>query len=263
MASDVGEGLGSDYSVVDVIRLPTIEEPAEQVAQYVSNMVDTKALAFICDAIGRLYTDGDQVEALAAIETNGPGLATQDTLQLHLGYGSFYVWEYADSASPERRFSTKIGWVTSSRTRPLLISSFYAALTNMDPLTDTPELVLNSPITRAELRHLVTEGPIGDAQAARSQHDDCVMAAAIGYYVAWRLAGGEIEPIAERRARRTALLAQRAHDLTVQGKDWRNTAVTAEEMAHGHEDDDEFPDDRPTGAAAALHFDSRNTVDVD
>lgn len=263
LASDVGEGLGQDYSIVDIIRLPTIDEPAEQVAQYCSNTIDTKGLAFVCDAIGRLYTDDDHVEALAAIETNGPGLATQDTLQLHLGYSSFYVWEYADAASPDRRFSTKIGWVTSARTRPLLIASFYAAVTNIDPITGWPELILNSPLTRGELRHLVTEGAIGDAQAARHQHDDCVLAAAIGYYVAWRLAGGETEPIAERRARRAALAAARAHDHSAQGKDWRNTAVTAEEMAHGSEDDDEFADDRATGAAPTLHFDSRTTVDID
>ena len=262
LAVDVGEGLGQDYSVVDVIRLPTIEDPAEQVAQYLSNHVDTKALAFICDAIGRLYADADGIEALAAIETNGPGLATQDTLQLHLGYSHFYVWEYADSASPDRRYSTKIGWVTTSRTRPLLLASFYAAVTNLDSLSQLPELILNSPSTRGELRHFVTVGTIGEAEAARGQHDDCVLAAAIGYYVAWRLAGGETEPLAERRARRQAQIALRAGDQAAQGVYWRNTAVTAEEMDHGLESDDEFADDLG-GGGSALHFDSRSRIDLD
>jgi len=262
VAADVGEGLALDYSIVDVIRLPTIEEPAEQVAQYCSNKVDTKALAFVIDAIGRFYGDADRVEALAAIETNGPGLATQDTLQLHLGYSSFYIWEYADAASPDHRYSTKIGWVTNSRTRPLLIAHFYAAVTNFDPLTGLPELILNSPITRGELRHFVTEGTIGDAEAARGQHDDAVMAAAIGEYVSWRLAGGETEPIAERRVRRNAQAALRAHDQTAQPKDWRNTAVTAEEMQHGIESDDEFADDLDT-SSVPLHFDPRSRIDLD
>lgn len=264
MSVDVGEGLGLDYSIVDIYRLPTIEEPGEQVAQYCSNHVDTKALAFIADAIGRYYHDADQVEALAAVETNGPGLATQDTLQLHLGYSSFYVWEYADAAKPEKRYSTKIGWVTNSRTRPLMIASFYAAITNIDPITTLPELILNSPITRGELRHFITEGTIGDAAAARGQHDDAVMAAAIGHYVCWRLSGGETEPIAERRARRHAIAAQRANSLDDQGKDWRNTAVTAEEMDHGLESDDEFADDVSTpGGSASLHFDARSRIDLD
>jgi hypothetical protein len=263
LAVDVGEGLGLDYSVIDVIRLPTIEDPAEQVAQYCSNHVDTKALAFVCDAIGRFYCDQDQIEALAAIETNGPGLATQDTLQLHLGYSHFYVWEYADAASPERRYSSKIGWVTSSRTRPLLIASFYAATTNLDSISQLPEFILNSPITRGELRHFITEGTIGDATAARGQHDDCVMTAAIGYYVAWRLAGGETEPLAERRARRHAQAALRAHDQTAQRKDWRNSDVTAEEMDHGLETADEFAEDVSPAGTGPLHFDPRTRIDLD
>jgi hypothetical protein len=259
MAVDVGDGLGQDYSIVDLIRLPTIDEPAEQVAQYVSNRIDTQALAFVCDAVGRFYDDGDLVEALAAIETNSHGLATQDTLQLHLGYSHFYVWEYADSASPDRRYSTKIGWVTTPRTRPLLISSFHAAITTFDPVTGLPDFVLNSPITRGELRHFVTEGTIGEAEAARGQHDDGVMAGAIGYYVAWRLAGGEAEPIAERRRRRAAQQAIAEHAGAPKG-DWRNRAVTSAEADHQMEEDDEFADDLASGGAGGLHFEDRNRI---
>ena len=138
--STSSDGLGQDYSIIDVIRQPTIEEPAEQVAQYGTNELDPKALAFVCDAIGRYYADADGIEALAAIETNNHGLATQDTLQLHLGYGHFYVWEYADAATPERRYSTRIGWLTSPRTRPLLLASFYGAVTTFDPITHAARL---------------------------------------------------------------------------------------------------------------------------
>jgi hypothetical protein len=229
MSVDVSDGLGQDYSAIDVIRQPTIEEPAEQVAQYITNTLDPKQLAFVCDAIGRYYADADQVEALAAIETNSHGLATQDTLQLHLGYSHFYLWEYADAASPERRYSTRIGWMTSPRTRPLLLASFHGAITTFDPISSLPDLILNSPITRGELRHFVTESTIGEAEAARGQHDDCVMAAAIGFYVAWRLSGGEIEPVAERRRRRAALNQLRV-DKAVARPDWRNGPATAEEV---------------------------------
>jgi hypothetical protein len=258
LAADVSDGLGQDYSVVDVIRLPTIEEPAEQVAQYITNRLDPKQLAFVCDAIGRLYPDEDGVEALAAIETNGHGLATQDTMQLHLGYSSFYVWEYADSATPERRYSTKIGWVTTNRTRPLLLASFYGAILAEDAITAQPDFILNSPITRGELRHFITESTIGEAEAARGQHDDCVMAAAIGYYVAWRMAGGEIEPIAERRRRRAALRARAATERQPVG-DYRNTGLTIEEADHHQEDDDEFVDD-VSANPGALFFDERQRI---
>lgn len=255
MAVDVSEGLGLDYSVVDIIRLPTIEEPTEQVAQYVSNVVDTKQLAFVCDAIGHLYPDEDAIEALAAIETNNVGLATQDTLQLHLGYTAFYVWEYADSASPDRRYSSKIGWVTTTRTRPILLTAFRDAITTFDPVTGAPDFILNSPITREELRHFITpDGTLANAEAARGQHDDCVMSAAIGYYVAWRLSGGEQEPIAEKRRRRAALAAQTPTAQRVK-RDFRNTAISADEVDAHMEVDDEFADD--LAADAGLHFDPR------
>jgi hypothetical protein len=267
LAVDVSDGLGQDYSVVDVIRQPTIEEPAEQVAQYCTNRLDPKALAYVCDAVGHYYADADGVEAMAAIETNNHGLATQDTLQLHLGYSHFYVWEYADAATPERRFSTRIGWMTSPRTRPLLLASFYGAVTSFDALSSVPDFVLNSPLTRGELRHFITDTTIGEAAAARSQHDDCVMAAAIGYYVAWRMAGGEIEPIAERRRRRTQLQALARHaGEAARLPDYRNSPMTAREADDPSTEetfDDQSGDDplhalTDDPAGSGLYFDERS-----
>jgi hypothetical protein len=256
---DVSDGLGQDYSVIDVVRQPTIEEPAEQVAQYVTNVLDPKGLAFICDAIGRYYCDADGIEALAAIETNNHGLATQDTLQLHLGYSHFYVWEYADAASPEKRYSTRIGWLTSPRTRPLLLASYYGAITSFDPLSGQADYILNSPITRGELRHFITATTIGEAEAARGQHDDCVFASAIGYYVAWRMAGGEVEPVAERRRRKTAF-DQLARAQLTPPPDYRNSPATSEE-ADDLEPDHEArqPDEYYTlnAESADLYFDER------
>lgn len=254
MAVDVAKGVGQDASTITIVRLPTIEEPAEDVAQYISSTIDTQQLAYVCDAIGRLYLDEDGIEALAAIETwPGPGIATQDTLQLHLGYGHFYVWEYGDAAQADRRFSSRIGWSTTAHTRPLLLASFRDAVTTIDPVSGLPDFILNSPSTRAELRHFVTAtGRLEDAQAARGQHDDCIISAAIGYYVAWRLAGGETEPIAERRRRRTALLQQHAQEADHHLRDWRNSAATATEVDRAQEDDDEFADD--LSGDAGLHF---------
>src|SRR3989304_1280938 len=49
--------------------------------------------ASVIDASGHLYVWPDGREALAAIECNYHGLSVQDTLQLHLGYRHFYIWE--------------------------------------------------------------------------------------------------------------------------------------------------------------------------
>jgi hypothetical protein len=261
LAGDVGDGLGGDYSVGTVVRLGTIEEPAEEVAQFVSNELTPTQFAFTLDAIGHLYTDEDGIEACAAIECNNHGLSTQDTLQLHLGYTHFYVWEYADSASPERRFSTRIGWLTTERTRPILLDKFYEATTTLDPVTGLPDFRLNSPITRSELRHFLVPdelgATLGDARAVSGQHDDAILAGAIGYYVAYRHAGGETEPIAERRRRREALRALQAARSS-ERPDWRNTATTAEETQHALDTDLDERDD-PVG----LHFDPRGSIDFD
>jgi hypothetical protein len=260
LSVDVSDGLGQDYSIIDVIRQPTIEEPAEQVAQYCTNKLDPKALAFVCDAVGRYYADADGVEALAAIETNNHGLATQDTLQLHLGYAHFYVWEYADAASVERRYSTRIGWLTSPRTRPLLLASYYGAITTFDPISHQPDFVLNSPITRGELRHFITATTIGEAEAARGQHDDAVMASAIGFYVAWRMAGGEVEPVAERR-RRKAAREQLEAERGAEPADYRNSPATAEEADDLEDSHDDSRDETVYALSddpSDLYFDERN-----
>lgn len=252
---DVGDGLGQDYSVITVVREPTIEEPAEDVAQYVSNTVKPSNLAFITDAIGRLYRDEDGIEAQAAIELNNHGATVQDLLQLHLGYSNFYIWEVVNAADAGARFTKQIGWTTTIRTRPLLLEKFHDAVTTVDPISGLADFRLNSPITRAEMRFFVTEGLLGEAEHAKGQHDDAIFSAAIGYYVAHRLAGGETEPIAERRRRRETLKALRAQQGdTFIRLDYRNSEASAEETDLGVDDAGDL-DEPPAG----VFFDARDT----
>jgi hypothetical protein len=233
---DVGDGLGQDYSVASVIRMPTIEEPAEEVAQFVSNTIKPSELAFVVDAIGHYYVDEDQVEACAAVELNNHGITVQDLLQLHLGYTHFYVWEVVDAADPSSRYTKRIGWQTTTRTRPILLEKFHDAVTTQDPLSGLADFRLNSPVTRGELRFFVTEGLLGEATHAKGQHDDAIFGSAIGYYVAYRLSGGESEPIAERRRRR-ALMLQAQSVIGTAKLDWRNSPVTSAAMDEGVDDD--------------------------
>jgi len=247
---DVSDGLQQDRSVVAVHRLGTIEEPEEQVALYASDRISPVQLAYVVDAIGHLYADHDHFEALAAIECNNHGLSTQDTLQLHLGYAHFYRWEYLDAADPQRRYSTKVGWVTTPRTRPMLLDKLKEALTTIDPVSGSTELLVHAALLREELADFQTEGALWEAAAARGAHDDAVMATAIAHYVAWRLQGGEQEPLSERRARHHAEQAARAATGLAAGlatRDWRNTGCTADEWKAQVDPDeltDELYDDR-------------------
>lgn len=254
MSVDVGDGLGLDYSVVTIVREPTIDEEMEDVAQYVSNRIKPSQLAYVCDALGRFYHDEDGVEAMAAIELNNHGAVVQDLLQLHLGYTNFYVWEVVDAAQAEQRFTKRIGWTTTQRTRPILLERFHDSVTNMDAISDKPDFRVNSAVTRAEMRFFVTENTLGEAEHAKGQHDDAIFSAAIGGLVAHRMAGGETEPIAERRRRRDTLKAQRQHT-SIGARDYRNSDITSDDVDQGVDDDG---DDDSTGGG--LFFDPRNSA---
>lgn len=238
---DVSDGIGEDRSVVAVHRMGTVEESEEQVALYVTDDVTPQGLAFIVDAIAGLYVDEDNYEALMAIECNSHGLSCQDLLQLHLGRSHFYRWEYLDAADAKSRFSTKIGWVTTARTRPLILDKVYHALITLDPVTHLPDLVVHSSLLVDELRDFATDTTLAEAAATRGAHDDIVMATAIAHYICFRLQGGEQEPLSERRHRLHQEKAARDHAALSAGqarRDWRNTACTAEEQAAGVEEED-------------------------
>lgn len=238
ISADIADGIGQDMTSVDVIRLGTVEEPAEQVAHFYSNRRTPTQAAYLIDLLGHFYCDHDGLEALVAVEVNNHGLSTQDTLQLHLGYGHFYRWEILDAADASKRYRPTIGWTTTPRTRPIILDKLFEAVTTLDPLSGLPDYRINSPHTMNELADFQTEGALWEAEAARGAHDDAVLSSAIGYYVAWRKAGGEIEPLNERRRRKAEEKLRAAEAPGQAGRDWRNTAYTFDEIGMDEADED-------------------------
>lgn len=256
---DVSDGIGLDLSSIDVVRMGTIEEGEEQVAQYVTDSQSPRALAYIIDAIGHIWKWPDGREALVAIECNNHGLSCQDTLQLHLGYKHFYIWEVLDQADPNKRFTTRMGWMTTPRTRPILLDQFHTAVCAIDVMTGYSDLRVNSSFTLDQLRDFQTEGALWEAEAAKGAHDDCIIALAIAHYVAWRLAAGEREPLDDRRKRRREeQLRQQKYAGQFVKADHRNTDTTAVQAALAaegptptdqldEEEDELYGDDRSRG----------------
>lgn len=195
----MGGGVG-DYSVIDVTRVGTVREPDEQVAQFMTNEIDEIDLAYIIDPIGRLYQGKDSQSALVAIECNGPGLSTQNELQRHIGYTNLYIWQYLDAVEGHQ-FTTKYGWYTNQRTRPLILHRYVHALKTTDPLTGYADYRINSPHTLHELADFQTPGPLWMGEAADGAHDDCIMAGAIGVFVATTLQHESRETVHETRRR--------------------------------------------------------------
>ena len=227
---DVGDGLGRDRSVCDVFRMGTIEDCEEQVAQFISDDTPPRQFAGIIEAIGNLYRWPDGREAMACIECNNHGISVQDTLQLHLGYRHFYIWEVLDQADPQKRWTTRMGWVTTPRTRPILLDQLYTGITTIDPITGYSDCRINSGFTLEEMRDFHTDGALWEAEAAKGAHDDCIIAAGIAHYVAWRLQGGETEPLADRRRRRAEEEKRRLAVGQAAKLDYRNTDQTADQQ---------------------------------
>lgn len=231
---DVSGGLGQDRSVIDVLRAPTIAEPAEQVAQFITDEVAPVQLAYIIDPIGRFYKDDDGQEALCAIETNNHGLSTQSELQGHLGYSNFYVWQRFDIRNPSQRFSRAIGWETNRRTRPMIIDFFKNAVEQVDPLTGVGDVIINSPFTLSEMRNFqVPEGyPTWMAEAASGLTDDTIFAAMISLFISHMERFSETEPLNEQRRRMNEekMRKQFLEENSGSRRSFQNTAVSADEM---------------------------------
>jgi hypothetical protein len=264
VAVDVADGLGigGDRSVIQVIRVQTLDEPAEQVAEFASDEIEPGPLAYIVQAVGQYYTDEDGQEALVVVERTHHGLSTIDTLHLHLGYTNQYVWEYYNAKDPTQRFSQSLGWSTTPITRPILVDKFVTAVKTFDPITGQPDFVINSKPALDEMQDFQTEGALWEAAAARGAKDDRVMALGMGYVIAWRLHSGEQEPIDERRRRKheqEALLRNQSGQPVK--LDWRNTPASSQDAERMVNSEEEVPldeqlntiDDRSSDASAYGH----------
>lgn len=234
LSCDVADGLGLDRSVIDITRVGTVREPDEQVAQYVSPEIDVIDLAGVVDTMGRLYKGADEQPALVAIETNNHGLVTQSELQRFYGYDNLYVWEIEEAKDPTHRQSARLGWQTTKRSRPKIISRYVKRVRTVDA-NGVPDYRINSPFTLAELRDFQTLGTLGEAEAdptAEDAHDDCIMCGAIGLHICQSLQFETGETMADKRRRKVEEEARRVHQASLTGirRDFRNTDVTWEEM---------------------------------
>lgn len=173
---DVAKGVGKDRSVIEVIRIGTREFPDEQVAEFASDFHDTTQFAAIINAVGRLYCDDTNMEALATIECNGPGVDVQSDLRLIHGYSNIFVWKVYDKRL--NIYTNKLGWWTNRSTRPRLIARGIHALTQRD-------LILHSEELFDELEDFQRDANMADAAAmglrGGERHDDRVMAILIAY----------------------------------------------------------------------------------
>ncbi len=111
--------------------------------------------------------------ALVAVERNNHGHAVLASLQLHEGQNNVYYQ------------GNNAGWLTSAASRPRMLETFAATLSNAPFLFSSTRLLEEC---RTFVRH-----PDGRASAASGTHDDLVMAMAVALAVR-----AEIAPAARR-----------------------------------------------------------------
>lgn len=196
MGVDVSYGKeGKDLSAICINRVGTRSREDEQVAEF-RGLCQPDELAKVCWVMGHLYSDGEGLPALAAIEVNpgSPGLITQLELQ-KLGYSNFYLWKKVNKLGGG--YTTEMGWYTTPTTRPFLTKTGVEAVKRS-------MFQINSPFLLEEMRTYVQYEKSRDGglnwlehfEHAPDEHDDSIMAAWIALYVSHE---SDVQSVAEER----------------------------------------------------------------
>lgn len=118
LGADVAEGLEhGDYSCVQVVCMQT----GEQVAEWHGH-IDPDLFAEEVAKIGWRYNT-----ALVAVEVNNHGLTTNKALQ-RLNYPKIYIRRELDGKTKHQSLQTKIGWLTTKASKPLMIDELGMAV---------------------------------------------------------------------------------------------------------------------------------------
>lgn len=152
---DVGGGVGSDNSVIQVIDL----NRWEQVAEWVSNTIGPDSLSVHIKNLAKHYND-----AYVVVESNNHGAVT--LLELCRIYPLHLI--YSEDDRKDRLVD--YGIRTTTRTKPAMIGSLKKELSH--------DLVIHSPLLKNELDTFV-EKDGGKLEAQEGCQDDRVMALAV------------------------------------------------------------------------------------
>lgn len=110
---------------------------------------------------------------LLAVERNQSGISTLDYLR-SVNYPNIYSMQQFDYELID--YTERLGWITSGRTRGLIIDSLRDSVKE-------GSLILNDPETLAELKTFVRNPKTGKIKASSGNRDDRVISLAIGVYL--------------------------------------------------------------------------------
>lgn len=155
---DASEGIGQDSSVISVYDFNGF-----QCLEFRSNKIQPHKVAEICNDIGIWYNRG-----LIVVEKASGGNVILDRLKHTYKYNNLY--KHKDYDKVTGKTVKKIGWVTTNKSKPLLINDFIEWWENDD-------IVINSTNLLNEMK--VYQYTDGKMNAQNGSHDDCVIASAL------------------------------------------------------------------------------------
>jgi hypothetical protein len=174
LGMDVGEGVGADYTVIQVI----CNQTREVVARYRSNRVKAEAAGLDAYLLGSYYLFG-----LLGIERNGPGLAVLAVCERGIsdyphmtGYPNLYYHTYTDRKILEE--TRRLGWLTNRITKEAMLSRLAETIQSrgLTVFAKTTLLEMQGFVWDAEKKTFRQQYRAPDA---RLTHDDEIMALAI------------------------------------------------------------------------------------
>lgn len=164
IGADPAEGLiHGDFSTAQVI-----DENGLQVAEYRAH-VEPDLFAVYLRTLGLWYN-----KAMLIVERNNHGMLVNHNLHSVLGYPRIYQ-EEAEDHMADGKIVRKYGWMTSSRTKPMIVDHLVALVRDGKSGIASKELI-------EEMQTYVVDDR-GRTNAQFGRHDDLLMAYAIVQYV--------------------------------------------------------------------------------
>lgn len=154
---DTGEGLGQDYSAFHVLNAD-----GEQIAEFKSNHIKPFQFAEVVNDIGIYFN-----KALLVVEKASAGHTVVDKLKNDYQYSNMYKYKEYDARGKAKK---KVGFVTNSKTKPLMINDFVE-------LFETNQICIKSKDLLSEMKMFSFKN--GKMEAIAGNHDDLVMSFAM------------------------------------------------------------------------------------
>jgi hypothetical protein len=155
---DAAEGLGgnNDYSAISIFDATT----SIQVVAYRNNQIAPHKFAELVYELGKFYNNG-----LLVVEKASAGIVVLDKLRNDWGYTNIWKSKVFDERGKRKK---KIGFVTSDKTRPLLINGYRESF-------EEGEILINSADVLKEMLTFQVDAN-GKAQHIKNGHDDILFA---------------------------------------------------------------------------------------